>query len=265
MIPPLWCRGIRTADPGTGPTFPPFLFCLLMQSKLPPSLPSEPTGWFVCPSELYIVCSGNSGTHAHLVAPNAEAWRPLLWRVMPLSSGSSGKNSCSSSSGSKWRNSSEFSYLLHPLKRRIRVREKAGKRGPREVYSVPQGRLVVWVPWSSASTVWLGPNQSSSYTQKSQKKLRVKSCRVFSPFLKTLIFWAWEGDGEWALTKSWTRNFLVQRVFCSNYFDCLCITKLFWADFEYKEDLHLKVVGASGNYLSMNLFISEFRFSRSSI
>ena len=94
-------------------------------------------GTFVCvvSQELGAVYSLTQKLIPPCHSSDAGARGPLLWGGMPPTSGSSGKSSCSSSSGSKWRNSSKFNYLLHPLKRRIRVCEKDRSRGFREVYS----------------------------------------------------------------------------------------------------------------------------------
>lgn len=108
-----------------------FLSCLLMGSELPTSFSSFRAGeWVLLPQKLHCLLSSLRDALPPCCSSDADAW-PLLWRAMPPTSGSSGRNSCSSSSGSKWRSSSKSNSLLRRLKRRIRVCEEDGCRSPR--------------------------------------------------------------------------------------------------------------------------------------
>lgn len=104
---------------------------LPVQSRFPPS-PLFPAGWNVPPHSPpepahWVLFAARAPDHPSLFSRDAQVWPQP--RARPPTSGSSGRSSCSSSSGSKWRSSSKFNCLLRRLRRRLRVCEKGGGRG----------------------------------------------------------------------------------------------------------------------------------------
>ncbi|XP_045630689.1 DNA repair protein RAD52 homolog isoform X6 [Ursus americanus] len=116
--------------------------------------------------------------------PSRSAVWPLPGTATPTprTSASCGRNSCSASSGSRWRSSSKFNRPLRRLRRRPRVCGRDGSRGPGGSPDVPPVCTVPAQPELSRPSLRFHAGQRSLSTQGHE----ILPC--MSPFLKTLLF-----------------------------------------------------------------------------